>query len=234
MIKYIIVDDEVAAHNNIEDYANNLSNLKLVKNCYNAFEAISFLNTNAVDLIFLDINMPKLTGFDFLRTLANPPHIIVCSAYSEFAIDGYAFNITDYLLKPFSFERFLSAVNKVNPPEQKPPEIHINQNNDSKNERIFLKDSKKHYQVKLNEILYVEAFGNYVKVFLDDKTIITHQTLSHFNTVLSKNEFVQVHKSFIVAIQHINLIEGNIVHISNHKIPISKTYKLNVNQLLKG
>jgi len=234
MIKYIIVDDEVAAHNNIEDYANNLSNLKLVKNCYNAFEAISFLNTNAVDLIFLDINMPKLTGFDFLRTLANPPHIIVCSAYSEFAIDGYAFNITDYLLKPFSFERFLSAVNKVNPPEQKTPEIHINQNNDSKNERIFLKDSKKHYQVKLNEILYVEAFGNYVKVFLDDKTIITHQTLSHFNTVLSKNEFVQVHKSFIVAIQHINLIEGNLIHIDTYKIPISKTYKMNVNQFLKG
>ena len=88
MIKYIIVDDEVAAHNNIEEYASNLSNLKLVKNCYNAFEAISFLNSNSVDLIFLDINMPKLTGFDFLKTLANPPHVIVCSAYAEFAIEG--------------------------------------------------------------------------------------------------------------------------------------------------
>ena len=233
MIKYIIVDDEVAAHNNIEDYANNLSNLKLLKNCYNAFEAISFLNTNNVDLIFLDINMPKLTGFDFLKTLANPPHIIVCSAYSEFAIDGYAFNITDYLLKPFPFERFLSAVNKVNSTAPQ-PEIQLTQKEDIKNERIFLKDSKKHYQVKLKDILYLEAFGNYVKVFLEDKTIITHQTLSHFNTALSKNEFVQVHKSFIVAIQHIDLIEGNIVHIDNHKIPISKTYKLNVNQLLKG
>lgn len=233
MIKYIIVDDEIAAHNNIEDYANNLSNLKLVQNCYNAFEAISFLNSNTVDLIFLDINMPKLTGFEFLKTLANPPHIIVCSAYSEFAIDGYTFNITDYLLKPFSFERFLSAVNKINTTAQY-PEIQINQNIDSKNERIFLKDSKKHYQVKLNDILYLEAFGNYVKVFLEGKTIITHQTLSHFNTLLSKNEFVQVHKSFIIAIQHINLIEGNIIHIDKHKVPISKTYKLNVNQLLKG
>ena len=177
--------------------------------------------------------MPKLTGFDFLKTLANPPHIIVCSAYSEFAIDGYAFNITDYLLKPFPFERFLSAVNKVNSTAPQ-PEIQLTQKEDIKNERIFLKDSKKHYQVKLKDILYLEAFGNYVKVFLEDKTIITHQTLSHFNTALSKNEFVQVHKSFIVAIQHIDLIEGNIVHIDNHKIPISKTYKLNVNQLLKG
>jgi DNA-binding LytR/AlgR family response regulator len=195
---------------------------------------LAFLNSNKVDIISLDINMPKLSGFDFLKTLTNPPHIIVCSAYSDFAIDGYAFNITDYLLKPFSFERFLSAVNKVHTTEQLHSEIHIPQNTDSKNERIFLKDSKKHYQVKLSDILYLEAFGNYVKVFLEDKTIITHQTLSYFNTALSKNEFVQVHKSFIVAIQHINLIEGNIVHIHNHKVPISKTYKLNVNQLLKG
>ena len=233
MIKYIIVDDEVAAHNNIEEFANNLTNLKLVKNCYNALEAISFLNENTIDLIFLDINMPKLSGFDFLKTLRNPPNIIVCSAYSEFAIDGYAFNITDYLLKPFSFERFLSAVNKVNTTVLK-PKIQINQNNDSKNERIFLKDSKKHYQIKLKDILYLEAFGNYVKVFFQDKTIITHQTLNHFNSLLSKDDFVQVHKSFIVAIQHIDLIEGNIVHLNNHKIPISKTYKLNINQLIKS
>jgi DNA-binding LytR/AlgR family response regulator len=195
---------------------------------------LAFLNSNKVDIISLDINMPKLSGFDFLKTLTNPPHIIVCSAYVEFAIEGYAFNITDYLLNPFSFERFLSAINKVNTIEQQLPEIHIPQNNDSKNERIFLKDSKKHYQVKLNEILYLEAFGNYVKVFLEDKTIITHQTLSHFNSELSKDYFVQVHKSFIVAIQHINLIGGNIIHIDTHKTPISKTYKLNVNQLLKG
>jgi len=232
MIKYIIVDDEVAAHNNIEDYASNLSNLKLLKNCHNAFEAISFLNENKVDLIFLDINMPKLTGFDFLKTLKNPPHVIVCSAYSEFAIDGYAFNITDYLLKPFSFDRFLSAINKIDSTTKQQEEQWVQKDN-IKNERIFLKDSKKHYQVKLNEILYLEAFGNYVKVFLEDKTIITHQTLSHFKSELSKDDFVQIHKSFIIAIQHIDLIEGNIIHINNHKIPISKTYKLNVNLLLK-
>ena len=232
MIKYIIVDDEVAAHNNIEDYAKNLPNLKLIKNCYNALEAISFLNTNTVDLIFLDINMPKLSGFDFLKTLNNPPNIIVCSAYSEFAIDGYAFNITDYLLKPFSFERFLTAINKINLTTEKTEKQFINTDN-SKTERIFLKDSKKHYQVKISDILYLEAFGNYVKVYLKDTIIITHQTLSHFINTLSKKEFVQVHKSFIVAIQHITLIEGNLVHIDSFKIPISKTYKININQLIK-
>ncbi len=233
MIKYIIVDDEVAAHNNIEEFANNLTNLRLLKNCYNAFEAISFLNTTHVDLIFLDINMPKLSGFDFLKTLAKPPHIIVCSAYSEFAIEGYAFNITDYLLKPFSFDRFLTAVNKVNSNKLQPVVASIPKE-DKQQERLFLKDSKKHYQVKLSDIFYLEAFGNYVKVYLEDKTIITQQTLSHFNAVLSKDDFVQVHKSFIVAIQHINLIEGNLIHIETYKIPISKTYKMKVNQFLKG
>ena len=232
MIKYIIVDDEVAAHSNIEDFANNLPNLKLLKNCYNAFEAISFLNENTVDLIFLDINMPKLSGLDFLKTLTSPPKVIVCSAYSEFAIDGYAFNITDYLLKPFSFERFLAAVNKVNTLKQD-VKTQIVQSNDVKNERLFLKDSKKHYQVKFNDILFLEAFGNYVKVYLKDKTIITHQTLSHFNNVLSEVDFIQVHKSFIIATAYIDLVEGNIVHIDNHKIPISKTYKININKLLK-
>ena len=232
MIKYIIVDDEIAAHNNIKDYADNLPNLKLVQNCYNAFEAISFLNSNQVDLIFLDINMPKLSGFDFLKTLQNPPKVIVCSAYAEFAIVGYAFNITDYLLKPFSFDRFLAAVNKVT--SIKTENVVTKQTETtSNNDRIFLKDAKKHYQVKLDSILYLEAFGNYVKVYLQDKTIVTNQTLSYFNERLSKNDFVQVHKSYIVAVQHIDLIEGNQVQINNYKIPISKTYKLNINRLIK-
>lgn len=232
MINYIIVDDEVAAHSNIEDYASNLKNLKLLKNCYNAFEAISFLNSNQVDLIFLDINMPKLSGLDFLKTIKNPPLIIICSAYSEYAIDGFTLNVTDYLLKPFSFERFISAVNKVNTLSEQSVKQVI-QTESNKSERIFLKDSKKHYQVKISDILYIEAFGNYVKVIMKDKTIITHQTLSYFNATLSKDDFVQVHKSFVVAKEHINLIEGNLVHIESNKIPISKTYKINVNQLLR-
>ena len=233
MIKYIIVDDEIAAHNNIKDYADQLPNLKLVQNCYNAFEAISFLNSNQVDLIFLDINMPKLSGFDFLKTLQNPPKVIVCSAYVEFALEGYSFNITDYLLKPFSFERFLSAINKVSTNQLQPVIIQSVQKEESKNNRIFLKDSKKHYQVKINDILYLEAFGNYVKVFLNDKTIVTNQTLSHFKERLADIDFIQVHKSFIVAVQYINLIEGNLIHINQHKIPISKTYKLNISRLIK-
>ena len=113
MIKYIIVDDETASHDNIKDYASNLSYLSFQKSCYNAFEALDYLNKHSIDLIFLDINMPKLSGLEFLKTLSNPPKIIITTAYKEFALEGYELNIDDYLLKPFNFSRFVKSVSKV-------------------------------------------------------------------------------------------------------------------------
>ena len=113
MIKYIIVDDETASHDNIKDYASNLSYLSFQKSCYNAFEALEYLNKHSIDLIFLDINMPKLSGLEFLKTLSNPPKVIITTAYKEFALEGYELNIDDYLLKPFSFSRFVKSVSKV-------------------------------------------------------------------------------------------------------------------------
>ncbi len=234
MIKYLIVDDENAAHDIIEDYAKNLSNLSLKKNCYTAFEAIEYLNNHKVDLIFLDINMPKLSGFDFLKTIANPPKVIVTTAYSEFALEGYELNVSDYLLKPFSFQRFISAVNKVSntltvnaKSENRKEPISI------KSQSIFLKDNKKYFKVKLEDILFAEAFGNYVKVHLADQVIITHQTLAHFENSLPEIQFVRTHKSYIISIDNIELIEGNRIRIKDYIIPIGKMYKLNVNALLK-
>ncbi|NQX82923.1 MAG: response regulator transcription factor [Flavobacteriaceae bacterium] len=223
MIKYITVDDENASHDIIMDYASNLSYLSHQKSCYNAFEAIEYLNDNEVDLIFLDINMPKLSGFDFLKTLTNPPKIIVTTAHKEFALEGYELNISDYLLKPFSFNRFLAAVNKVNHSISKLKEEESNS--------IFLKDSKKHFQVKLDEILFAEADGNYIKIHLNDKTITTHHTLSYFEELLPKSKFIKVHKSFIIAKDKIVLIEGNLIHIDEYKIPVGKTYKQDVKGL---
>lgn len=225
MIKYIIVDDETASHDIIEDYGSNISYLSLQKHCYNAFEAMEYLNNNEVDLIFLDINMPKLSGFDFLKTLSKPPKIIVTTAYKEFAIEGYELAIDDYLLKPFSFQRFITAVSKVND--------SLTTNTTTASPSIFIKDSKKHYQVKLEDILFAEAYGNYVKVHLEDQTIVTHQTLTSFEEVLPEGQFVKVHKSFIIAKDKITLIEGNLIHILQHKIPVGKMYKLNINRLLK-
>ncbi len=224
MIKYIIVDDETASHNIIKDYTSNISYLSHQKSCYNSFEAIDYLNSNTIDLIFLDINMPKLSGFDFLKTLSNPPRIIVTTAHKEFALEGYELNIDDYLLKPFSFQRFIIATNKVSG--------IIKQLRNVDTSSIFLKDNKKHHQVKLNNILFTEAYGNYVKIHLDDKMIITHQTLSSLEELLPKNEFIKVHKSFIIAKNKIVLIEGNLIHINQHKIPVGKMFRQNINQLL--
>ena len=230
MIKYIIVDDETASHDIIKDYANNLSYLSFKKSCYNAFEAIEYLNKSSVDLIFLDINIPKLSGFEFLKTLTNPPKIIITTAYKEYALEGYELNIDDYLLKPFSFLRFVKSVNKIYESSATKP-TQASETID--NSKIFIKDDKKYYQIKLDDILFIEGYGNYVKIHMKDKMIVSHQTLSSFTNILSESQFIRVHKSFIVSKDKIDLIEGNRIKIQKHSIPIGKMYKLNVNRLIE-
>ncbi|PQJ79434.1 LytR/AlgR family response regulator transcription factor [Polaribacter porphyrae] len=231
MINYLIIDDEHIAHDIIKGYCDILPNLEFAKSCYDAIEALQFLNKNTVGLIFLDINMPKLKGFDFLKSLQHPPKIIVTTAYKEHAIEGFELNVIDYLLKPFSFERFVKAINKVkeNSTEistQKPKSIN-------KKDTVFIKSDKKQIQAKLSEILYVEANGNYCKVYMFSETIVTRSKISDFFEKLQKNDFFQVHKSFIVAKKHINFIEGNCIKIGLHIIPIGKLYKKSIDVLLK-
>ena len=233
MISYIIVDDEPIAHRIIEGYCNDLPHLKLKKHCYDALEAMQFLSTQEVDLMFLDLNMPKLKGFDFLRTLSNPPKIIVTTAYGEFALEGFELNVADYLLKPFSFERFLKAINNAFSEKSSPKkEVQVQRKEPSKNQ-IFLKGDKKYHQISIDDILFIEAYGNYTKVYLPDQMIVTHSTISFFEMELSSNQFLRVHKSFIVNIPKIETIEGNRIIIENHKIPIGQTYKKVVFRLLE-
>ncbi len=232
MIKYIIVDDESASHDNIKDYASNLSYLSYQKSCYNAFEALEYLNKHTVDLIFLDINMPKLSGLDFLKTLSKTPKIIITTAYKEFALEGYELNIDDYLLKPFNFSRFVKAVSKVYDSLTN-KSIPIQNSEVSEDSKIFIKEDKKYYQIKLKDILFIEAYGNYVKINMIDRIIVSHQSLTSFTHNLTENQFIRVHKSFIISIDKIELIEGNRILIKHHKIPIGKMYKHNVNRLIK-
>ncbi len=232
MVRYLIIDDEHIAHDIIKNYCDMLPNMKLMKHCYDAIEALDYLSTNSIDLIFLDLNMPKLKGFDFLKTLPNKPKVIVTTAYKEYALEGYELEITDYLLKPFSFERFLKAVNKA---------IHIKENNpvtaqpdeNTLSEHIFLSSNKKHFQVKISDILYIEAAGNYSKVVLKNDSILVRDKISSLLEKISTEKFIQVHKSFIVAIEHINSLEGNRMLIGNNTIPIGKMYKPNVINLIK-
>ncbi len=223
MIRYIIIDDEPLAHEIIEEFCGMLPHLMLAQNCYNALESIQFLNTNTVDLLFLDLNMPKLTGFDFLKTLTNPPKVIVTTAYKEFAVEGYELNIADYLLKPFSFERFLKAVNKA---------VGTYQNDTKKEDtepqhpqQFYIKGDKKYHQIRVNELLFLEAYGNYTKLYFEGEMILSHDNISHYEGLLPSSEFLRIHKSFMVAKDKIKQIEGNTILIGEHKVPIGRTYK---------
>lgn len=232
MIKYLIIDDEYIAHDIIKDYCDLLPNMELMKNCYDALEAMEYLNKSEVDLIFLDLNMPKLKGFEFLKILPSPPKVIVTTAYKEYAIEGYELNISDYLLKPFSFERFLKAVNKALNSKAKVPSpiSSIEDKNNSKS--IFLRSNKKYMQVNIGDILYLEAAGNYTKVITTNEMITIRGKISDFLATLSNDEFLQVHKSFAVSIKHIKSVEGNRIFVEQNIIPIGRIFKMRVNELL--
>ncbi|PQB06845.1 DNA-binding response regulator [Polaribacter filamentus] len=232
MIKYLIIDDEPIAHDIIKGYCDMLPNMKFMADCYDAIEALDYLNKQPVDLIFLDLNMPKLKGFEFLKTLASPPKVIVTTAYNEFAIEGYELNVVDYLLKPFSFERFLSAVNKVTASTPQLKQVRVENEQASANQ-LFLKQNNSHIQVDVNTILYIEASGNYTKVVTTLDTITIREKISTTLEMLPKEKFLQVHKSFVIATKHINRIDGNRIYIEDHTIPIGKLYKANLIQLLK-
>jgi DNA-binding LytR/AlgR family response regulator len=232
-IKYIIVDDESIAHDIISRYCSMLPGMQLMKDCYDAIEAIEFLSSNSVDLIFLDLNMPKLQGFDFLKTLPNQPQVIVTTAYKEFALEGYELNIVDYLLKPFSFERFLKAINKLSTDTSKTSVTKQNEVNEDKEERIFLRSNNKYIQVVLDDILFVEASGNYLKIVLKEEVIKMRGTLSSIMELIPKEGFVQVHRSFIVVQKHIKSIEGNQIFIGDYTVPVGKYFKAQLDNLLK-
>jgi len=231
MISYLIIDDEHIAHDIIKGYCDLLPTMKLAKHCYDAIEALDYLNKHEVDLIFLDLNMPKLKGFEFLRTLPNPPKVIVTTAYSEFALEGYELNVVDYLLKPFGFERFLKAVNKVisytNVSTPTPSEQKV-----TPQRQIFIRQNNSYIQVNIDSIIYIEASGNYTKVVTSENLITIRGKISDMIEILPQQEFLQVHKSFAIATTHITSIEGNRITLGEHHVPIGKTFKMNVNTLL--
>lgn len=230
-MRYIIIDDEPIAHKIIMEYCEVLPHMKLQKNCYSALEALEFLNTHTIDLIFLDLNMPKLKGFEFLKTLAAPPKVIVTTAYSEFAIEGYELNVIDYLLKPFSLERFLKAVNKVTSSTIVQTNT-ISEASETATKRIFLRQNKSYIQLEVAAILFIEASGNYTKIVSKNETITLREKISDLLESLPTKDFIQVHKSFAVATNYIKKIDGNRIYIEEHIIPIGKLYKANLSKIL--
>jgi DNA-binding LytR/AlgR family response regulator len=228
MIKCLIVDDEPPAQRVLENYVSKIPFLELAGKCVNVFEASAFLRQQTIDLIFLDINMPKMSGLEFLRTLKNRPDIIITTAYREYALEGFELNVTDYLQKPFSFERFFMAINKVltiNKNATTNPTGSVNADNIKEGNFVFLREEKINYKVNLNEIQYLESVGDYVKVHTDSKTYLVYQTLKKFEKLFNPKSFIRVHKSFIIAFSKISYIEGNTIFIGNQNIPVGTTFR---------
>lgn len=237
-LKCLLVDDEPLAHKVIQNYVNRLHTLEVVGSCFNAVEAINFLYKHEVDLMFLDIHMPELNGLEMLKTLPSPPKVIVTTAYSEFALESYEFGIVDYLLKPIAFPRFLKAVNRVI--EQAPANTSLQttpapvaDSSPKAEEYLFLKENQITHKVFLNDILFIQAYGNYLKFFTEQKMIMVAETMKSINEKLPESQFMRVHKSYIVSLAKIDQIEGNQIRLKDEVVPIGNKYRLLFEQRFK-
>jgi DNA-binding LytR/AlgR family response regulator len=212
----IVIEDQPPAQRILKKYIENTDTLSLVAIFPDALEAMIFLKSEPVDLIFLDINLPKISGIDFLKALPNAPHIILTTAFSEYAIESYELNVTDYLLKPFSYERFLKAVHKVLPNNtlNKPPK------------ELFIKSGFEHIKIIINSISFIKSDADYTEIITEKKKYLSSEPLRHWLEVLPKNQFIRIHKSYIVNTRKIEKFTRNTVSLSNkHKLPIGRAFK---------
>jgi DNA-binding LytR/AlgR family response regulator len=231
-LRCLIIDDEPLAHEVILAYSADVPFLQIVGQCFRATEAFAFLSKNKVDLIFLDIRMPKLTGIDFLKTLAQKPQVIITSAFEEYALESFDLAVCDYLLKPFRFDRFLKAANRAleNERKNRPVEAIKSKLNEP---QLTIKSDKKHVVINLHELQYLESLGNYVKLWNESGFLLTPKTLSSFEEQLSENDFVRVHKSYLINKKSVHYLEGNQIFLkSGQVIPVGKNYKAIIKQLL--
>lgn len=229
-VRCIIVDDEPLAIEILESYVAKVEQLQLVSTFRNAVSAFTFLQQHSVDLIFLDIQMPKLSGIDFLKTLKHPPKVIFTTAFRDYALQGFDLEVVDYLLKPIPFDRFLKAVAKV---------LHqpANPSNAAKQDAVpdnyvYFKVDKKMIKTKMADVLYIESIKDYVKVKTPEREIVTQQKISYLEESLPREQFLRIHRSFIVNLEKIDAYSATDVEIGKHSIPIGRNYKNDVMKIL--
>jgi len=219
MIRCLIIDDEPLSRNVLKTFVSDHPDLTLVGECKDAFESMEMLNKQSVDLLFLDINMPKLSGVNFYKALNQKPEVIFTTAYPEFAVEGFELNAVDYLMKPIAFERFVQAVYKV---KEKLGQQQIQETSPG---YILLKADKKVYRTPFEDILFCEALGDYVKVHLSEKTLIVTITMKKLLSELPSDQFIRTHKSYIINKTKFEYIEGNQVKIGNQMVAIGQSYR---------
>jgi len=230
-----LIDDEPPALKVLSSYISNIDGLEIVAQCKNAIEALDVLRQKTVDVIFLDIKMPKILGTDFLKNLSHPPKVIFVTAYRDYAVDGYELDAVDYLVKPVSFERFFRAITKLNRlVGQVAPRATINAKENSDG-FVYLKVGRDMKKVFLDDIVYVEGWKDYVKVFLaNNKTILVRQSISATENLLSDHMFLRVHRSFVVSLDKVTGYNGVSVQLATKEIPIGRLYKQIVMEKLQA
>lgn len=225
-IRALIIDDEPLAQNVIKQYAERIPELKIIATCNEAICAHKILQEKEIDLLFLDINMPKLSGISFLKTLSNPPMVIFTTAYSEYALEGYELNAVDYLKKPFSFDRFFKAYSRAQ-------ELLLlkNKSNQTIEKEIsgenffYVKANKKTIKVNYTDIVYIEGLGDYIKIHLRDTKLVTNLSMKKMIELLPEDRFYRIHKSFIISLNKIDSVEGNLVSVQGNKLPIGNSFR---------
>ena len=223
VIKCIIIDDEPLAISVIKNHLSEFQNIELIATFNTAIAALQTIEENEIDVVFLDINMPKMSGLEFLRTLSVKPHIIITTAYREFAVESFDLDVLDYLVKPIPFGRFFKSINKI--------QNRINLENEKHNDTvikeepfIFLKVDKKMMKIKLNDILYIESLKDYIKVFTLIENYLVHKSMTSISEELPSDNFLRIHRSYTIAINKITSVEGNTVEIAKKRIPIGRNY----------
>lgn len=228
--RVIIVDDEPLAISVIEGYLQRIPGINIIATFNDGLPAFEFLQENEVDIMFLDVEMPKLTGIELVRSLQNPPAVIITSANKDYAIEGFDLNVSDYILKPITFERLLRAISKV----KESLAYKKNAENPTEKQYIIFKENKKNIRVRLEDILYFESIKDYVKVVTKDKNIVTKLSIASIEEKLDKSMFIRVHRSFIVSLKHIDSYSSVSIGIGEVEIPIGRVFKEEVIETLES
>jgi DNA-binding LytR/AlgR family response regulator len=224
--KCLVVDDEPLALNILESYISILPNLELTGKCLNAFEAMKILQSDTVDIMFVDIEMPQLTGTEFLRSLLKPPKVIFTTAYKQFAHDAFELDAVDYLLKPISLERFIKAINKIDKRGELENKLEINEPGLPYMPFLYFRVERQMIKVLLDQILYIESLKDYVKIVCENQApIISKQTISALEEMLPRKKFLRIHRSFIISADKTNSFSRENVLINGHSIPVGRTYQ---------
>ncbi|UFH45585.1 LytTR family DNA-binding domain-containing protein [Flavobacterium galactosidilyticum] len=225
-IKCVLIDDEPLATKILQNYFTNFADFEIIGTFHNSIEALDFINNNTIDIVFLDIHMPLMTGFELIRLIENKTKIVITTAFREFAAESYELDVLDYLVKPIPLPRFIKCIHKI--------EADFNLKNNLKvdtlkiDPHIFIKVDKKMVKIIIDEILFIEGMKEYIKVVTADKTYITHKSLTALSEELPEDKFTRIHKSYIIAVNKVKFIEGNRIQVHSYTLPIGRNYSKDV------